>query len=144
MALFLFTDAILNDKPIKVFNYGKMKRDFTYIDDIIEGIARVLNNPPHPNPNWNKEKADPGTSSAPYKVYNIGNNKPVELMEFIETLEKKLGKKAKKEFLPLQDGDVPETYADIDDLVRDFGFKPNTTIDEGIEKFVEWYGEYKK
>jgi UDP-glucuronate 4-epimerase len=144
MALFLFTDAILNDKPIKVFNYGKMKRDFTYIDDIIEGVVRILNNPPHPNPNWDKEKADPGTSSAPYKVYNIGNNKPVELMEFIETLEKKLGKKAKKEFLPLQDGDVPETYADIDDLVKDFGFKPNTTIDEGIEKFVEWYGEYKK
>ena len=142
MALFLFTDAILNDKPIKVFNYGKMKRDFTYIDDIIEGVVRVLNNPPHPNPNWDKEKADPGTSSAPYKVYNIGNNKPVELMEFIETLEKKLGKKAKKEFLPLQDGDVPETYADIDDLVRDFGFKPNTTIEEGIEKFVEWYREY--
>lgn len=144
MALFLFTDAIVNDKPIKVFNYGKMKRDFTYIDDIIEGVVRVLNNPPHPNPNWDKEKADPGTSSAPYKVYNIGNNKPVELMEFIETLEKKLGKKAKKEFLPLQDGDVPETYADIDDLVRDFGFKPNTTIDQGIEKFVEWYREYKK
>ncbi|WP_113074937.1 NAD-dependent epimerase [Petrotoga sp. 9PW.55.5.1] len=144
MALFLFTDAIVNNKPIKVFNYGKMKRDFTYIDDIIEGVVRVLNNPPHPNPNWDKEKADPGTSSAPYKVYNIGNNKPVELMEFIETLEKKLGKKAKKEFLPLQDGDVPETYADIDDLVKDFGFKPNTTIEEGIEKFVEWYGEYKK
>lgn len=144
MALFLFTDAILNDKPIKVFNYGKMKRDFTYIDDIIEGVVRILNNPPHPNPNWDKEKADPGTSSAPYKVYNIGNNKPVELMEFIETLEKKLGKKAKKEFLPLQDGDVPETYADIDDLVKDFGFKPNTTIDQGIEKFVEWYREYKK
>ena len=144
MALFLFTDAILNDKPIKVFNYGKMKRDFTYIDDIVEGVVRVLNNPPLPNPNWDKEKADPGTSSAPYKIYNIGNNKPVELMEFIETLEKKLGKKAKKEFLPLQDGDVPETYADIDDLVRDFGFKPNTTIDEGIEKFVEWYGEYRK
>ena len=143
MALFLFTDAILNDKPIKVFNYGKMKRDFTYIDDIIEGVVRVLNNPPLSNPNWDKEKADPGTSSAPYKIYNIGNNKPVELMEFIETLEKKLGKKAKKEFLPLQDGDVPETYADIDDLVKDFGFKPNTTIDEGIEKFVEWYGEYK-
>lgn len=144
MALFLFTDAIFNDKPIKVFNYGKMKRDFTYIDDIIEGVVRVLNNPPHPNPNWDKEKADPGTSSAPYKVYNIGNNKPVELMEFIETLEKKLGKKAKKELLPLQDGDVPETYADIDDLVKDFGFKPNTTIEEGIEKFVEWYREYKK
>jgi len=97
MALFLFTDAILNDKQIKVFNYGKMKRDFTYIDDIIEGVVRVLNNPPLPNPNWDKEKADPGTSIAPYKIYNIGKNKPVKLMEFIETLEKKLGKKAKKE-----------------------------------------------
>jgi len=142
MALFLFTDAILNDKPIKVFNYGKMKRDFTYIDDIVEGVTRILNNPPQPNPDWDRAKADPGTSSAPYKVYNIGNNNPVELLQFIEVLEEKLGKKAKKEFLPLQDGDVPETYADIDDLVRDFGFKPKIGIDEGIGKFVEWYKNY--
>lgn len=143
MALFLFTEAILNDKPIKVFNYGKMKRDFTYIDDIIEGVVRVLNNPPQPNPNWDKRNPDPGASSAPYKVYNIGNNNPVELMKFIETLEEKLGKKAEKEFLPMQDGDVPETYADIDDLVKDFGFKPSTSLNDGIERFVEWYREYK-
>lgn len=144
MALFLFTEAILNDKPIKVFNYGKMKRDFTYIDDIIEGVIRVLNNPPQPNPNWDKTHPDPGTSSAPYKVYNIGNNNPVELMKFIETLEDKLGNKAKKEFLPMQDGDVPETYADIDDLVKDFGFKPSTSLNDGIKRFVEWYKEYYK
>jgi len=144
MALFLFTEAILNDKPIKVFNYGKMKRDFTYIDDIIEGVVRVLNNPPQPNPNWDKTNPDPGTSSAPYKVYNIGNNNPVELMKFIETLEEKLGKKAEKKFLPMQDGDVPETYADIDDLVKDFGFKPSTSLNDGIERFVEWYKEYYK
>lgn len=142
MALFLFTEAILNDKPIKVFNYGKMKRDFTYIDDIIEGVVRVLNNPPQPNPNWDKRKPDPGTSSAPYKVYNIGNNNPVELMKFIETLEEKLGKKAEKEFLPMQDGDVPETYADIDDLIKDFEFKPSTSLNDGIERFVEWYVDY--
>jgi len=142
MALFLFTEAILNDKPIKVFNYGKMKRDFTYIDDIIEGVVRILNNPPQPNSNWDKRNPDPGTSSAPYKVYNIGNNNPVELMKFIETLEEKLGKKAEKEFLPMQDGDVPETYADIDDLVKDFGFKPSTNLNVGIERFVEWYFDY--
>ena len=142
MALFLFTEAILNDKPIKVFNYGKMKRDFTYIDDIIEGVVRVLNTPPQPNPNWDKRNPDPGASSAPYKVYNIGNNNPVELMKFIETLEEKLGKKAEKEFLPMQDGDVPETYADIDDLVKDFGFKPSTNLNVGIERFVEWYFDY--
>lgn len=144
MALFLFTEAILNDKPIKVFNYGKMKRDFTYIDDIIEGVVRILNNPPQPNPYWDKRNPDPGTSSAPYKVCNIGNNNPVELMKFIETLEEKIGKKAEKEFLPMQDGDVPETYADIDDLVKDFGFKPSTSLNDGIERFVEWYKEYYK
>lgn len=142
MALFLFTDAIMNDKPIKVFNHGKMKRDFTYIDDIVEGVVRLLNNPPKPNPDWDKVKADPGTSSAPYKVYNIGNNNPVELLEFIEVLEEKIGKKAKKEFLPMQDGDVPMTYADIDDLVEDVGFKPGTRVDEGIGRFVEWYYIY--
>lgn len=142
MALFLFTEAIINDKPIKVFNNGKMKRDFTYIDDIVEGVVRLLNNPPQENKNWDKEKADPGTSSAPYKVYNIGNNQPVELMEFIERLEDKIGKKANKKFLPLQDGDVPMTYADVDDLMRDVGFRPNTAIDKGIGKFVDWYKEY--
>lgn len=142
MALFLFTDAIMNDKPLKVFNHGRMQRDFTYIDDIVEGVVRLLNNPPRENKAWNKAQADPGTSSAPYKVYNIGNSKPVELMEFIETLEEKLGKKARKEFLPLQDGDVPMTYADVSDLINDVGFKPETTVNAGIDKFVEWYINY--
>jgi len=142
MALFLFTDAIINDKPIKVFNNGKMRRDFTYVDDIVEGIVRLLNNPPKENKEWDKEIADPGTSSAPYKVYNIGNNKPVELMEFIETIEEKIGKKAEKEFLPLQDGDVPETYADVDDLIEDVGFKPETSVNDGIDSFVSWYKNY--
>lgn len=142
MALFLFTDAIMKNKPIKVFNHGKMKRDFTFIDDIVEGVVRLLNNPPKENIDWDKESADPGTSSAPYKVYNIGNNKPVELMEYIDTLERKLGKKAEKDFLPLQDGDVPMTFADVDDLMEDVGFKPNTSVDEGIGKFVKWYREY--
>ena len=142
MALFLFTKAILNDEPIKVFNYGKMERDFTYIDDIIEGVVRVIANPPKPNENYDKTNQDPSTSHAPYKVYNIGNNKPVQLMEFIKTLERHLGKEAKKEYLPLQAGDVPKTYADVNDLIRDVGFKPNTSIDEGIGKFVEWYKEY--
>lgn len=142
MALFLFTDAIMNGKSIKVFNNGKMKRDFTYIDDIVEGILRLLNNPPKKNQDWDKSKADPGTSSAPYKVYNIGNNKPVELMQFIETIEKKVGKVAVKEFLPLQDGDVPMTYADVDDLIEDIGFKPDTSIIDGIDRFVKWYKNF--
>ena len=142
MALFLFTKAILNNEPIKVFNYGKMERDFTYIDDIIEGVVRVIANPPKPNENYDIIRENPSTSSAPYKIYNIGNNKPVELMEFIETIEKHLGKKAKMEFLPMQAGDVPKTYADVDDLVRDVGFKPETSIDEGIGEFVKWYKEY--
>lgn len=142
MALFLFTDAIINGKTIEVFNNGKMKRDFTYIDDIVEGIVRLLNNPPKDNNDWNKVQADPGTSSAPYKVYNIGNNHPVELMDFIETIEDKIGKKAKKEFLPIQDGDVPMTYADVNDLIEDVGFKPQTSINEGIDSFVEWYRGY--
>lgn len=144
MALFLFTKAILNDEPIKVFNHGKMERDFTYIDDIIEGVVRVMDNPPKANEDWDRLNPDPGTSYAPFKVYNIGNNKPVQLMEFIETIEKKLGKEAKKEFLPLQAGDVPKTYADVDDLINDVGFKPDTSIDEGVGKFVEWYKEYYK
>ena len=142
MALFIFTKAILNDEPIKVFNYGKMERDFTYIDDIIEGVIRVISNPPKPNKNYDKLNPNPSTSYAPYKIYNIGNNKPVQLMEFIETLEKHLGKTAKKEYLPLQSGDVPRTYADVDDLVKDVGFKPETSIDEGIRSFIEWYKGY--
>jgi UDP-glucuronate 4-epimerase len=142
MALFLFTDAILHDKPIKVFNNGQMKRDFTYVDDIVEGVFRLLNNPPKENLAWDKKAADPATSSAPYKIYNIGNNQPVQLMTFIETIENKIGKKAVKEFLPMQDGDVPATYADVDDLMEDVGFKPGTSIETGVGKFIDWYREY--
>ena len=142
MALFLFTRAILEGKPIDVFNYGKMQRDFTYIDDIIEGVVRVMKKTPKPNPSWSGNAPDPGTSYAPYKVYNIGNNNPVELMTFIETIEKCLGKKAKKKLLPLQAGDVPATYADVDDLMNDVGFKPATPIEEGVGRFVEWYQNY--
>jgi UDP-glucuronate 4-epimerase len=142
MALFLFTKAILDGKPIDVFNYGKMQRDFTYIDDIVEGVVRVLWRPASPDPAWNGDSPDPGSSYAPYKVYNIGNNQPVELMHFIKVIEDTLGKKAKKNLLPLQPGDVPATYANIDDLVRDTGFKPSTTLEEGIPKFIKWYREY--
>jgi UDP-glucuronate 4-epimerase len=142
MALFLFTRAILENKPIEVFNHGKMKRDFTYIDDIVEGLIRVTDNIPAPDTGWNSDNPDSATSYAPYRLYNIGNNNPVELMKFIEVLEDCLGRKAEKNLLPLQPGDVPETYADVDDLVNDVGFKPSTPIEEGIKKFVEWYLDY--
>jgi UDP-glucuronate 4-epimerase len=142
MALFLFTKAILEEKSIKVFNQGKMQRDFTYIDDIIEGVVRVMDRIPEPDPIWSGDDPDPGTSYAKYKIYNIGNNHPVELMEFIAVIEKVLGKAAKKEFLDLQPGDVPATYADVDDLIRDVGFKPGTPIEFGIKRFVEWFREY--
>jgi UDP-glucuronate 4-epimerase len=142
MALFLFTKAILEGKPIDVFNYGKMQRDFTYINDIVEGVIRVADTIPTSNPSWRSDQPDPGTSCAPYKLYNIGNNSPVELMHFIEVLEECLGKQAEKNLLPIQAGDVPATYADVDDLMRDVGFKPATSIEEGISKFVEWYRGY--
>ncbi|NTU42002.1 MAG: NAD-dependent epimerase [Nitrospirales bacterium] len=142
MALFLFTKAILEGRPIDVFNYGKMQRDFTYIDDIIEGVVRVIGSVPGPNPQWSGDNPDSATSYAPYRLYNIGNNNPVELMHFIEVLEDCLGKKAEKNLLPLQAGDVPATYADVDDLVRDVGFKPETRIEDGIRRFVEWYKAY--
>jgi len=142
MALFLFTKAIMNDEPIKVFNHGNMERDFTYIDDIVEGVIRVIANPPQANEDSDMMNPDPGSSYAPYRVYNIGNNKPVRLLDFIITIEKHLGKEAKKEFIPLQAGDVPKTYANVDELTRDFSFKPNTSIDEGIRRFVEWYLSY--
>ena len=142
MAYFLFTKAILAKKPIKVFNYGKMQRDFTYIDDIVEGVVRVMDYIPQPNPNWSGTNRDPSTSNAPYKVYNIGNNQPVELVKFIETIEHCLGMKAEKNLLPIQPGDVPITYADVDDLVEDVGFKPSTPIEVGIQKFVDWYKTY--
>ncbi len=142
MALFIFTKAILEGKPIQVFNHGQMRRDFTYIDDIVEGVVRALDTIPQPHPSWSGMQPDPGTSKAPYRLYNIGNNQPVELLHFIEVLETCLGRKAEKQFLPLQAGDVPETYADVDDLMRDVGFRPATPISEGIARFVEWYQAY--
>ncbi|MBA4368735.1 MAG: capsular biosynthesis protein CpsI [Desulfobacterium sp.] len=142
MALFLFTKAIVNNEPIKVFNHGNMKRDFTYIDDIVEGVVRVMAKPPQPDANWDSNSPDPGTSYVNYKVYNIGNNQPVELMKYIEVIEEALGKKAEKIFLDLQPGDVPATYADVDDLIKDVGFKPSTSIETGIQRFIEWYREY--
>lgn len=142
MAYFIFTKAILEGKPIDVFNFGKMQRDFTYIDDIVESVIRVIDKVPAADPHWNGDMPDPSFSYAPYKLYNIGNNNPVELMSFIEAIEDNLGIKAQKNLLPIQPGDVPATYADIDDLIRDTGFKPNTTIEEGIRKFVEWYRGY--
>jgi UDP-glucuronate 4-epimerase len=144
MALFIFTKAILEGKPIEVFNHGKMKRDFTYVDDIVEGIIRTLDHPATPNPAWTGEQPDPGTSSAPARVYNIGNHQPVELLHFIEVLEDALGKKAEKKLMPLQPGDVPATYADIDDLANDVGFKPATPIEVGIPRFVKWYRDFYK
>jgi UDP-glucuronate 4-epimerase len=142
MALFLFTRAILENKPIDVYNHGKMKRDFTYIDDIVEGVVRLTDKVPEPNPAWSGEDPDSATSYAPYRLYNIGNNNPVELTKFISVLENCLGKKAKKNLLPMQPGDVPETFADVNDLAEDVGFMPATPIEEGIKKFVEWYWEY--
>jgi UDP-glucuronate 4-epimerase len=142
MALFLFTRAILAGQPIDVFNDGKMQRDFTYVDDIVEGIVRVLDRAPQPDPAWDAGAADPGTSAAPYRLYNIGNNQPVELLRFIAVLEACLGKPAVKRFLPLQPGDVPATCADIADLTEATGFRPRTSIEEGIPLFVAWYREY--
>ena len=144
MALFIFTKAILENKPIPVFNYGKMLRDFTYVDDIVEGITRVIDNPPKGNPAWDGKNPDPSTSKAPFKIYNIGNNAPVRLMSFIEAIENKLGKKAEKEMLPLQAGDVPETYADVQDLIDDLGYRPLTDIQAGIDNFIDWYMNYFK
>ena len=142
MALFLFTRAILEGNPIDVFNHGKMRRDFTYIDDIVEGVVRVTDKIAEPNCNWNGNCPDSATSYAPYKLYNIGNNNPVELMRFIEVVEDCLGMKAKKNLMPIQPGDVPATFADVDDLIKDVGFKPETSIEEGVKRFVEWYKEY--
>lgn len=142
MALFLFTKAIVNDEPIDVFNHGEMMRDFTYVDDIVESITRLTQRPAQKNDDWSGANPDPGSSYAPYKVYNIGNNSPVLLMDFIEAIEKKLDKKAKKNYLPLQPGDVPETYANVEDLFRDIDFQPQTTIQAGINEFIDWYLDY--
>ena len=142
MALFLFTKAILAGQPIDVFNHGNMERDFTYIDDIVEGVFRVIYQKPQPNPEWSGNNPDPATSYCPYRVYNIGNNSKEKLLRYIEVLEECLGKKAKMNFLPMQPGDVPATYADVDDLVRDFDYRPGTSIEYGIGRFVEWYRRY--
>ena len=142
MAMFIFTKAILAGQPIDVFNRGQMRRDFTYIDDIVEGVIRVADRVPQPNPDWSGDHPDPATSQAPYRIYNIGNNQPVELLYVIEVLETCLGKKAEKNLMPMQPGDVLATYADIDALADDVGFRPNTSIEEGIGRFVEWYREY--
>lgn len=144
MALFLFTKAILENRPIKVFNNGEMKRDFTYIDDIVEGVSRVMENIPKPDPEWSGKNPDPSSGRVPYKIYNIGNNNTVGLMEFIEAIEDELKIKAKKDFLPLQPGDVPATWADVDDLIRDTGFKPNTNVKDGVRNFINWYRDYYK
>jgi UDP-glucuronate 4-epimerase len=144
MALFLFTKSILNGEPIEVFNEGRMQRDFTYIDDIIEGIVRTIGRIPQPNPKWDGDHPDPASSSAPFRLYNLGNHQPVELLSLIRILESKLGKKAKLNLMPLQPGDVLTTYADMDDLARDIGFRPQTPLEIGIERFVEWYRSYHK
>ena len=142
MALQKFAKAIMADKPIQLYNYGNHRRDFTYIDDIVEGIMRVLDKPAAANPNWNSELPDSATSYAPWRIYNIGSNNPVELNTYVSELEKALGKTAQKELLPLQPGDVPDTYADVDALIRDFDYKPTTKVEQGIEKFVEWFNRY--
>lgn len=142
MALFLFTKAMLDGEPIKVFNNGEMQRDFTYIDDIVEGVVRVMNNIPAPDPEWNGNNPVPSRSCVPYRIYNIGNNEPVALMDFVRAIEDALGKKAKIDYLPLQAGDVPATWADVDDLIADTGFKPAMSVKQGVQNFVNWYKEY--
>ncbi len=144
MALFMFTKNILEGKPIKVFNYGNHRRDFTYIDDIVEGVIRTLDYNAPANPDWSGDNADPASSKSPYRVYNIGSNRPIELLRYIEVLEDALGKKAEKELLPLQPGDVPDTYADVDALVKDVDYQPGTPIEEGIGNFVKWYRDFYK
>ncbi|MEZ4337603.1 MAG: NAD-dependent epimerase [Sandaracinaceae bacterium] len=142
MALFLFTKAILAGEPIRVFNHGKMQRDFTYVDDIVRGVVATMDRVPTPDSDWSGAHPDPSSSSAPYRIYNIGNNQPVELMTMIETLERELGREAEKVMLPMQPGDVPATFADVDDLARDVGFSPSTPIEEGIRRFVAWYRDF--
>jgi UDP-glucuronate 4-epimerase len=144
MALFLFTEAILKGEPIQVFNYGKMKRDFTFVDDIVQGVVKVADRPAKPNPNFDPIHPDPGSSKVPYKIYNIGNSSPVLLMDYILAIEKGLGKSAKMELLPLQPGDVPASHADVEDLVRDTGYKPTTPIEVGVKAFTDWYLSYYK
>lgn len=144
MALFIFTKAIMENKSIDIYNYGEMKRDFTYIDDIVEGVLRVIDNPPAGDQSWTGKNPDPSKSIAPYKIYNIGNSNPVRLMDFIEAIESEIGKTAQKNLLPMQQGDVPSTWADVDDLIKNFGYKPNTPVREGIKNFIHWYREFYK
>ncbi|MEX6688436.1 NAD-dependent epimerase [Danxiaibacter flavus] len=144
MAPFLFTKAIIDGKPLKVFNYGEMKRDFTYVDDIVEGVARIMNFPPNPDPEWKSSNSDISSSTAPYKIYNIGKNAPISLMDFIAALENEIGKKAIVEFLPMQAGDLTATYADVADLIQRIDYKPTTSIEDGVRKFVKWYRTYYK
>ena len=142
MAMWIFAKSILAGEPIALFNHGNMRRDFTYVDDVVESVVRLVDRPAAPNPQWSGDHPDPATSSAPYRIYNIGNNNPVELLHVVAELEKCLGKKAKRELLPMQPGDVPETYADVDDLMRDVGFRPSTPVETGIRNFVDWYRAY--
>jgi len=144
MAMWLFTAAIMAGEPIKLFNHGKMQRDFTYVDDVAESVVRLVERAPVANPKWSGESPDPGSSNAPWRVYNIGNNSPVEVLEVVSLLEKAIGKKAKRELLPMQPGDVPATFADVDDLMRDVNFRPSTPIAEGTKRFVEWFRAYHK
>jgi UDP-glucuronate 4-epimerase len=142
MAMWIFAKSILADQPIALFNHGNMRRDFTYVDDVVESVVRLVDRPAAPNPQWSGNHPDPATSSAPYRIYNIGNNQPVELLHVVAELEKCLGRKARREMLPMQPGDVPETYADVDDLIRDVGFRPSTPVETGIRNFVDWYRAY--
>jgi UDP-glucuronate 4-epimerase len=142
MAMFIFTSAILAGRPIRLFNFGKMRRDFTYVDDIVEGVVRVLDRVPAGNPVWSGDRPDPGTSAAPWRVFNIGNNRSVEVMYLVELIEAELGRTATKELVPIQPGDVTETCADIDDLAREVGFRPSTSIEDGVHRFIAWYREY--
>jgi UDP-glucuronate 4-epimerase len=144
MAIWLFADAIYAGRPIKLFNNGDMRRDFTYIDDVVEAVMRLVDRVPAPNPDWSSEAPDPGSSTAPWRIYNIGNNNPDELMELVRLLEENIGKKAKRELLPMQPGDVPATYADVEDLMREVGFKPSTPLSSGVPRFVEWYRAYHR
>lgn len=142
MAMFIFASAIVEGRPIKLFNHGKMRRDFTFVADIVESIVRLINKVPQPDPQWSGSAPNPSTSSAPWRIYNIGNNSPVEVPRVVELLEQELGRKAVKELLPMQPGDVPETYADVDDLMADVGFRPSTTIEDGVRRFADWYRSY--
>jgi len=144
MAMWLFASAIIAGRPIKLFNHGNMRRDFTYIDDVVEAVVRLVERPPAPNPNWSSEAPDPGSSGAPWRVYNIGNNNPVELLEVVRLLERSIGKKAKRELLPMQPGDVPATFANVADLIREVGFKPSTSVADGVARFIEWYRAYHR